>query len=964
MQQLRLPGLFMSFAIVASTGVPALLAPTGLHAQAKLVESVSRKGDELVIPFQKYVLPNGLTVILTEDHSDPLVHIDVSYHVGSAREEIGKSGFAHFFEHMMFEGSDHVKRGDHFKIVSSSGGQLNGTTDKDRTHYFESVPNNQLEKMLWLESDRMGFLLDAVTQEKFENQRATVKNERGQNYDNRPYGLAQEAASKAMYPYGHPYSWLTIGYIEDLNRVDVNDLKRFFLRWYGPNNATLTIGGDIDPKQTLAWIEKYFGPIPRGPEVRKTVLPPPTLSGNRFVSYTDNYARMPLLLESFPGVKLFDKDQAALDALSMIIGGGTSSMLYQAFVKNGKALQATMQSPNSELAGTVNVIIVTYPGQALAQTKTQLDSVLNAFEQRGVSDEDLERYKASTEAEYVHGLESVEGKVNQLAISELMTGDPNHTKAELAAIRGVTKADVMRVYHQYIKGKPAVILSVLPKTGSAAAPGGSLAAGPDNYTVDSTHYHAPDYGYAGLAYHKPADNFDRSVQPPAGSNPVVKVPEFWKTTTTNGIQLIGSDSREIPAVTIDVDVKGGPLWAEKDSAKAGLAGIVAQMLNEGTEYHTSEQMSDALDKLGSSINVRATSTGIRYSLFSLTKNLDPTLALLQERLFHPKFTQEDFDRIKRMTLQGFQQRKTQAAALAGSVINRLLYAPGSVRPYALGGTEATVARLTLADVQAFYDSYFAPNLTTVEVVGEISEKDARGKLGFLDSWTRKDIKVPAADTAAAILAPKTIYLVDVPRAAQSEIRVAYLTGINYDPTGLSYRLSLMDYALGGGFVSRVNLDLREDKGWTYGAFAFFTSGEYGGTFVAQASVKAASTDSSVAEMLKVIDDYSHGGMTPAELTFTKNSIGQSDALKYETNEEKAGFLANMLQYHLDANYVAEQQRILNAASESELNSLAAKYLDTSKMTILVVGDKAHTLPGLQRLGYQIVEVDDNGQPRH
>ncbi|WP_254070926.1 pitrilysin family protein, partial [Pedobacter sp. L105] len=229
--------------------------------QVKLVQKVVKNGDALAIPFQKYILSNGLTVILAEDHSDPIVHVDVMYHVGSAREEIGKSGFAHFFEHMMFEGSDHVKSGDHFKIITEAGGSLNGTTSEDRTTYYETVPNNQLEKMLWLESDRMGFLMNAVTQQKFEIQRSTVKNERGQNYDNRPYGLADEAVSKALYPYGHPYSWLTIGYIEDLNKVDVNDLKRFFLRWYGPNNATLTIGGDIDSKQTLAWVEKYFGTI-------------------------------------------------------------------------------------------------------------------------------------------------------------------------------------------------------------------------------------------------------------------------------------------------------------------------------------------------------------------------------------------------------------------------------------------------------------------------------------------------------------------------------------------------------------------------------------------------------------------------------------------------------------------------------------------------------------------------------
>ncbi|MBL7732845.1 MAG: insulinase family protein, partial [Chitinophagaceae bacterium] len=244
------------------------------NAQTKLVEKVTKKGNEIVIPYEKYVLPNGLTLIIHEDHSDPVVHVDVTYHVGSAREEIGKSGFAHFFEHMMFQGSDNVADEQHFKIVSDAGGTLNGTTNRDRTNYFETVPSNQLEKMLWLESDRMGFLLDAVTQKKFEIQRSTVKNERGQNYDNRPYGLANETASRNLYPYGHPYSWLTIGYVEDLNRVDVNDLKNFFLRWYGPNNATVTVGGDVKPAEVVKLVEKYFGSIPRGPEVNPVQVPP------------------------------------------------------------------------------------------------------------------------------------------------------------------------------------------------------------------------------------------------------------------------------------------------------------------------------------------------------------------------------------------------------------------------------------------------------------------------------------------------------------------------------------------------------------------------------------------------------------------------------------------------------------------------------------------------------------------
>src|SRR5580765_1847690 len=290
--------------------------------QAKLVEKVTKHGDEIVIPFEKYVLPNGLTVVVHEDHSDPVVHVDVTYHVGSAREEIGKSGFAHFFEHMMFQGSDHVADEQHFKIVTEAGGTLNGSTNRDRTNYFETVPSNQLEKMLWLEADRMGFLLDAVTQPKFEVQRSTVKNERGQNYDNRPYGLVSEFASKNLYPYGHPYSWLTIGYVEELNRVNVNDLKNFFLRWYGPNNATVTVGGDVKPAEVVKLAEKYFGSIPRCPEVKPVKLEPVVLDKDRYVSYVDNYARSSQLRLVYPTVREYDADAPALSCLAQVLGGG------------------------------------------------------------------------------------------------------------------------------------------------------------------------------------------------------------------------------------------------------------------------------------------------------------------------------------------------------------------------------------------------------------------------------------------------------------------------------------------------------------------------------------------------------------------------------------------------------------------------------------------------------------------
>src|SRR5215204_4716719 len=392
-----------------------LLVVTTAFGQAKLVEKVTKTGSEIVIPYEKYVLPNGLTVIVHEDHSDPVVHVDVTYHVGSAREQIGKSGFAHFFEHMMFQGSDNVADEQHFKIVSEAGGTLNGSTNRDRTNYYETVPVNQLEKALWLEADRMGFLLDAVTQKKFEIQRATVKNERGQNYDNRPYGLQSQYISQNLYPYGHPYSWLTIGYLEDLNRSDVNDLKNFFLRWYGPNNATLTIGGDVKTAEVVKLAEKYFGSIPKGPDVKAQTYPAVQLDKTRYASYTDNYARQALLAIVYPTVPNYHKDMAALQCLSQVLGQGRNSVLYQQLTKKQLAFQASAYSQLSELAGEFGIQIIPAQGKTLADMEKLFRAALDSFEARGVTHEDVTKFKGGQESQLINGLQSVAGKVSQLA---------------------------------------------------------------------------------------------------------------------------------------------------------------------------------------------------------------------------------------------------------------------------------------------------------------------------------------------------------------------------------------------------------------------------------------------------------------------------------------------------------------------------------------------------------------------
>lgn len=934
----------------------AVVYSCSLFAQAKMVEKVTKKGNEVVIPFEKYVFPNGLTLIVHEDHSDPIVHVDVTYHVGSAREEIGKSGFAHFFEHMMFQGSDNVADEQHFKIITEAGGTLNGTTNRDRTNYFETVPSNQLEKMLWLEADRMGFLLDAVTQKKFEVQRATVKNERGQRYDNVPYGLVSEVMSKNLYPYGHPYSWLTIGYIEDLNSVNVNDLKNFFMRWYGPNNAVVTVGGDVNAADVVKMVEKYFGSIPKGPDVKPVKVPAVVLEKNRYVSMMDNYAKLPSLRIAYPTVTSYSKDEAPLDCLAEILGQGKNSILYKNLVKSQKAVNAAAYNSTTELAGEFVFSVTPFPGQKLADIEKMVREAMVEFEKRGVTDEDIEKFRNSAEASTINGLENVSGKVSQLAAYYTFTGDANYVGKDLKRYTSVTKEDVMRVYNQYLKGKNSLTLSVLTKgqeTNKAAE---------DNYTVNTTGYKAPDYGYNGLKYNKAKDNFDRSKVPGATESPVVKVPAFWKENLNGNIKVIGAQSDEIPVVTILMHFDGGRMLEANSLSKAGLSSMFADMMEEDTKNYTAETFSVALDKLGSSININSSTDGIEVSVRSLRKNLDKTLALVEERLLHPKFTEEAFNTNKKRTLENIKNSLVRPTYIANVVYSKILYGTSSVLGWPGAGTEATVNNIVFDDIQQYYNNNISRNGMDIVVVGDVTKDEILPKFQFLQQLPDKAIVLPTLPAAPAVEKTK-IYFVNVPNAAQTEFRIGVVTGMKYDATDKYYKSTLMNYPLGGAFNCRLNLDLREDKGWTYGARASFDGDKYTGTYTFSAGIKANATDSAMAVIIKIMKDYKDKGITPEELQFTKNSIGQSDARKYESGFQKAGFLSRILDYDLTANYPAQQNEVLKNISVVEINKINAVCLPSiDKSNVLLVGDKAKVWDGLQKLGYEMVELDKEGNP--
>ena len=924
---------------------------TSLSAQ-KLVEEVTRKGDEIVIPYKKYKLDNGLTVLVHEDHSDPIVHVDVTYHVGSAREQLGRSGFAHFFEHMMFQGSDNVADEEHFATVTEAGGTLNGTTNSDRTNYFETLPSNQLETALWLESDRMGFLLDAVTQQKFEIQRATVKNERGQNYDNRPYGLINERTSEALYPFGHPYSWPTIGYLVDLDRVIVEDLKRFFLRWYGPNNAVLTVAGDVNTADVLKLANQYFGSIPKGPEVKPMEKQAAVLDADRYISLEDNI-RFPMLMMTWPSVHSGHPDEFPLDLLAELIGGGNTSMLYQSMIKTNKAVQARCYNPCQELAGTFVVNVLHFPGGTLGDMESQIRQIITDFATRGISDDELIRFKSTREASIIQGLQSVSGKASQLASFETFRGNPNYITEEIKNLRQLTKEDVMRVYNQYFKSKPAVILSVYPKGQS------EIVAKPDNFTIKrSSDYPAEESKeYKNLSYNKAKDNFDRSKKPLPGANPTIVLPQFTQKTFENGLSMISATDSDLPTVSMVLSIQAG--HASESAQKSGTSSLLASLLNESTEKYTTEQMTAELEKIGSSIDVYSDREELVVQVFSLKKNLARTMELLEERLFHPKFDAEEFETAKNQTIAGIENNATRAATIASNVFNKLLYGD-HIFAVPTSGSKESVSAITLDEVKAFYKQFFSSDQSKLVIVGDISAADAEKAVSVLTSW--KGPKLPALALASPPKVDKTkVYFVNKEGAPQSEIRIGYLA-MPFDADGEFYRAGLMNYPLGGNFNSRINITLREKKGYTYGARSGFSGSDIIGPFSASAGVKAEKTDSSLMDFFAEIENYKAKGITDDELAFTKSSLGQRDALKYETPFQKAMFLQTILDYKLNKNFIDRQSSILKAISKNDINGLAKQYLPTDKMIVVVVGDKASNWDKVAALGYEMVELDLDGNP--
>ncbi|MDE1232082.1 M16 family metallopeptidase [Vibrio aestuarianus] len=941
-----------AFSLIAVYGCTSTIAPvsffSSIPAGVTLVEQVDAQPGKVMIPYSKYRLDNGLTVVLSPDHSDPLVHVDVTYHVGSAREEVGKSGFAHFFEHMMFQGSEHVGDQEHFRIITEAGGTLNGSTNRDRTNYYETVPANQLEKMLWLESDRMGFLLDAVSQHKFEIQRDTVKNERAQNYDNRPYGLMWEKIGEAMYPEGHPYSWQTIGYVEDLDRVDVNDLKAFFLRWYGPNNAVLTIGGDIDVEQTLAWVNKYFGSIPKGPDVENAPKQPATLPQDRFITLEDRI-QQPMVVVGWPTEYRGSSSQPSLDALAKILGSGTNSVLYQDLVKTQKAVDAGAFQECAELACTFYVYAMAPSGDKaqLAPLYQELMQSLDKFNQQGVEQSRLDQITGMAEANAVFALQSVAGKVTQLASNETFYGQPDRIEEQLAQLHAVSPQSVQAAYQNFLASKAKVTLSVVPKNRI------DLAVQKANFTTPNRtlpeHLKISDDQ---LDYRQVEDDFDRSIMPQVAQGVKAQMPPLYELYFDNGTELLGTETSETPTVLIAIDLPAGERHVAR--GKEGLANLTAALLEEGSTKRSVETIQAQLDQLGSTISVNANEYSTSIVISSLKKNVPATLDVVEEVLFHPAFKESDFERLKKQMLEGLVYQHQKPSWLASQATRQVLFGQ-SIFARSSEGTQQSLSDLTLADVKRFYAKHYTPHGAQIVVVGDITKQEVANELVFFKQW-RGEASPLLRPQIVTPLETQKIYLVDKPDSPQSVVRFVR-KGLPFDATDELFLSQLANFNLAGNFNSRINQNLREDKGYTYGASGYFASNREVGLIVFNAQVRANATIASIIEMQKEMQKFSQSGLTDQEMKFMRLAVGQQDALTYETPAQKAQLLSSILTYSLDDDYLQQRNELVESVKKSTLNQLAAKWFSPTDYQIIVVGDAKTLKPQLEKLDIPVEELE-------
>lgn len=913
------------------------------------INSCSIQKQDFSVEYEKMTLDNGLEVIFHQDDSDPVTAVALTFHVGSARELEGKTGFAHLFEHLLFLESENLGKGGLDKMSSRIGGSgANGSTSRDRTNYFQTVPNDALEKMIWAEADKLGFFINTVTEAVVAKEKQVVKNEKRQGVDNRPYGHANYVIGKNMYSEDHPYNWQVIGSLEDLQNATLTDVKDFYNKWYVPNNATLVIAGDFDIEQAKEWVHKYFDEIPRGEEITPLSDQPVTLNETKKLFYEDNFARLPELRMVWPGVDLYHPDSYALGILTELLASGKKAPLNKVLIDEKELTSNVfMFDNNSELAGEVQIIVRAFPSTDLNEVESAIYEGLQKFEEEGFTEADLNRIKAGIETQFYNGLSSVLGKAFNLAQYNIFADDPGYINEDIKKTLAVTKNDIIRVYETYIKDKNLVATSFVPKGQAELALNGSeLAKVAEEVIAESgadESFTLPEE----TAYERTPSSFDRSVEPPYGVAPEVKVPDVWEDELSNGLAIHGIQNNELPLVQFELKIDGGLLLDNPD--KVGVANLAADLMTRGTANKTPEELEEAIDELGANITINSGRQSISITGNTLSKNYKATIALVQEMLLEPRWDETEFELAKQSVLSQIAAQSANPNSIATNTYNKILYGEENILSNNPIGTIESVESITIEDLKNYYEKNFSPDLASFMVVGSVSPDEIMNSLsGIQEGWELKNVTLPELGFPDAPNESK-VYFYDVPDAKQSVVRFGYLampeTSEDYYPA------SVMNYILGGGsFASRLTQELREGKGYTYGIRSGFSGSKLPGAFTISSGVRTNVTYESAALVKEILEEYPDT-FTEQDLENTKSFLLKSNARRFETLGAKLNMLENISDYGWSPNYVKDREQIVKDMTIDRISELANKYANPDKMIYLVVGDAKTQIERLKNLGF-------------
>ena len=915
---------------------------------------------EFSLPYEKYVLENGLEVVLHEDKSDPIVSVAIQYHVGSEKEKPGKTGFAHFFEHMLFQRSEHLGRNAFFKKIQELGGTCNGSTAMDGTNYYETVPRDALEKVLWMESDRMGFFINTVTQAGLEREIDVVSNEKRQG-ENCPFGQSYALMLKYFYPEGHPYSWPVIGSIADLRSATVEDVKEFYRTYYGPNNATLVVAGDFNREKTKELIGKYFGEIPAQEKVEKVKPIPVKLEKTRKLVYEDQFTNVAGLDIAFPGVEQYHPDFYPLRMMALLLSYGKGSPFYKVLVEERKLTSYTNVATSAfELAGQISLSAKAFRGGNLNDIYKGMQEAFRRFETEEIKDSDLERLKIMQETMMYNVMMALESKTQALARNNVFGGSPDRSVEELSKYKAVTKKDIMRVYRQYVKGRHFVALSTVPVGAMDLALSGS-----EPVNVEQDDYVGQKLASDGKAitddesFEFTPSVIDRSAEPPLMDNkPEMNIPEIWIGQLQNGMKILGMEYTELPVVQFTIILNSGMLCETAD--KSGVAMLTAAVMNSGTRMKTAEELEAAFGQLGARATIGASAERMQLTGHCLKKNLPQVVQLIKEMLLEPRWDEEAMELAKTRMRESIHQSVTTPKTIARNVFRRMIYGPDNVLSRSVWRSEESIHSIQLEDLKEFYTKHISPSTATFCFVGGYSKEEVMSLLRPLENdWSAKDVKETGLNMTYTA-PPAKIYFVDYPGAKQSYILLGApaMPRISRD----YYPAVIVNKMLGASSNSLLFDVLRLKRGYTYGAYSSFDCGKYLNEFRATSSVQAAYTPEAMLLFRECIADYGNQ-FTAQTLDKTRDAMFRENAAAFEMPDARLDILEAIAAYELPAGFMKTQEQMLRDMTPEQAQECIRKWLNYDRMFYVVVGDAETQLDRVKKAGLgEVIVVNKEGVP--